>query len=167
MIKIFMTFVLINMFQPVHAQVDLSSFTIKGSGYLTFYGMKVYKATLYVKDNLELYSSELVLKLDYNISLKGKSIGKRTIDELKKIGVAKDIAESQRDFYTRIFPDVEKGTSILASFNPSSGLFFWLNNKDLIAQVEDISKAKQFLDIWLSPKSSESKLRNSLVGLKE
>jgi hypothetical protein len=48
-------------------------------------------------------------------------------------------------------------------YDPSTGVTFWLNGKR-ISEIRDTEFASQFFAIWLSPKTSQPKLRLSLLG---
>ena len=62
----------------------------------------------------------------------------------------------------RVVPDVKKGDRILGVHRPGIGAAFWVNGKPH-GEIRDAEFAKLFFGIWLSPKTSEPKMRDILL----
>ena len=65
---------------------------------------------------------------------------------------------------TKIFPDVKKGDHITGVYRPSEKAVFFFNQK-LLGELSDPELAKRFFGIWLSPLTTEPKMRLHLLGL--
>ena len=64
---------------------------------------------------------------------------------------------------TQAFPDVNPGERLTGLFWPDEGVRFFHNGR-LRADIADAEFARKFFAIWLSPKSSQPKLRLALLG---
>lgn len=152
---------------PAEVAASLAPARLQGSGRLTFLGLHVYDARLWVKDGFraEDYTKQpLAIELEYGRTLYGKLIAERSIEEMKKVGeVAADQAERWLAEMTRLFPDVAKGDRITGVQLPGEAARFYVNGKAR-GEVRDPSFAALFFGIWLSPRSSEPKLRQALVA---
>lgn len=153
--------------QPVELGSELPGARLLGQGRLTFLGLNVYGAKLWVTEGFkadEFMRASLALELEYARSLVGRLIAERSLAEMKKVGtVPDDKAGSWLAAMTQIFPDVNKGDRITGVHAPGEGLRFFVNGK-LRGQVRDAEFARLFIGIWLSPLTSEPQLRQALLG---
>ena len=62
-----------------------------------------------------------------------------------------------------IFPNVKEGDRIRGVYSPGKSAVFLLNDQS-IGRIDDALFARGFFAIWLDPKTSEPKLRQSLLG---
>ena len=64
----------------------------------------------------------------------------------------------------KIFPNVKNGDHITGVYSPSQKAAFFFNQK-YIGELTDIELSKKFFGIWLSPLTSEPKMRLHLLAL--
>ncbi len=135
-----------------------------GEGSLRWFGMKVYDSRLWSPKKAHAKDEVFALELVYDLSLKGKAIAERSIDEMRKQG-HDDEAKLKRwgEEMARVFPDIKKGDTLIGVSIPGKEARFYSREK-LLATVADAEFAKAFFDIWLSEKTSEPKLRLQLLG---
>ena len=152
---------------PAEVAADLPGANLLGSGRLTFLGLSIYDARLWVGDGFKAESYEqspLAIELEYARTLYGKLIAERSLDEMKRAG---GVSDAQSDSWLatmkQIFPDVAKGDRITGVVRPGESARFFLNSK-AIGEVRDTEFARRFFGIWLAPKTSEPKLRLALLG---
>jgi hypothetical protein len=62
------------------------------------------------------------------------------------------------------FPDVKKGDQLIGIHRPDGSASFTLNGKS-IGEIRDEEFTRLFFGIWLSPRTSEPKMRNALIGM--
>ena len=136
---------------------------LRGNYHFSFYFFDVYEAKLWASEK-EIYSEPFSLELIYKRDLVGKEIAKRSITEIEGQGQKLEAKKDKLELLIKIFPNVKKGDSILANYNGQFGVTFYLNRKKKIGEIRDLKFAKQFMDIWLSPKTSEKKMRSALLG---
>ena len=136
-----------------------------GKGDYTFFFMDVYEASLWAQSNKNIYEGRLRLELKYKMNFKGRDIVKQTKKEFLNADIDELKSNKWSTALDSIFPDVSKGDRIEASFSPSSGIKFYLNEDSFLGEVKDIEFSKSFLNIWLGPKSSDPQLRDRLLGV--
>ncbi len=147
--------------------VALPGARLLGQGRLTFFGINVYSAKLWVTETFkpeDFISHPVALELEYARSLVGKLIAERSLAEMRKVGqVPDDKADPWLAAMTRIFPDVNKGDRITGLHLPDEGMRFFFNGKAR-GEIREAAFARLFTGIWLSPRTSEPKLRQALLG---
>jgi len=77
--------------------------------------------------------------------------------------VPRERAERWLDAMRGIFPDVAKGDRITGLQVPGEATRFWLNGQP-IGELRDAEFTRLFFGIWLSPRSSQPRLREALLG---
>jgi Chalcone isomerase-like len=137
-----------------------------GEAVMRFVGLKVYDIRLWTPGKPHNDGDLFALELVYDLSLKGAEIAKRSADEMRKVGYT-DEAKLKRwgEEMAKAFPDVKKGDTLIGVNVPGKGAKFY-NRDKLIADIADAEFAKAFFDIWLSPKTSQPKLRTRLLSSK-
>jgi hypothetical protein len=151
---------------PEEVLAALPGAQYRGSGKLTFLRLHVYDASLWVQSNFNPEGFEkqtLALELSYARSLKGELIAERSLVEMRKhIEVSPPQAELWLAEMKRIFPDVAAGDRITGLQFPGESTRIYFNGK-LRGEVRDADFTRAFFSIWLSPRTSEPKLRLALL----
>lgn len=152
---------------PAEVAGALAQPRLQGSGRLTFLGLHVYDARLWVQEGFRAEDharQPLAIELEYARTLYGRLIAERSVTEMKKVG---EPSAAQSDAWqaemTKIFPDVKKGDRITGVQVPGQSARFFLNGQ-LRGEVRDPAFVTLFFGIWLSPRSSEPALRQALIG---
>lgn len=137
-----------------------------GKSRLNVYGFQIYDARLWAEtgfkaDNLRAQS--FALELAYLRSFASSDVAARSIVEMRR---SADISPAQAKIWTqelqRVIPDVKKGDRIMGVNKPGVGVQFLVNGKPS-GEVRDLEFAQLFFGIWLSPKTSQPKLRSALL----
>jgi len=140
-----------------------------GSGRMTWFGLHVYDAHLWVVDGfdpLRYDAAALALELEYARSFSGRRITERSIEEMRRTGpIPAAQAEAWQARMTRIFPDVNKSDRLVGVHKPGVAARF-LHNGQPIGELRDADFARRFFGIWLAPETSEPTLRRALLGEK-
>ena len=141
---------------------------LKGQYLFRFFGLEIYHAQLWVDTQFNATTfdkSSFALQLLYSRNLSGEEIAKRSLQEIKK---QSKISTQQEQLWleqmTKIFPDVKKGDHITGVYTPSEKAVFFFNQK-LLGELSDPELTKRFFGIWLSPLTTEPKMRLHLLGL--
>ena len=152
---------------PAEVAAELPGARLLGSGRLTYFGLHVYDARLWVNDafNVDNFAKlPLALELEYARSLVGKLIAERSLDEMKRVGgFSEEQGQRWLAAMTQTFPDVNKGNRLTGVHRPGESARFFLDGK-LRGEVNDADFARRFFGIWLSPQTSEPKLRAALLS---
>ena len=139
---------------------------LQGQAMLRFFGLQVYHAHLWTRSDFrpeQLEQQPLVLELHYLRDFKGSAIAERSLQEMRRAG---GIGEEQGQRWLaemqRLFPDVKAGDRITGVHVPGSGARFYLNGR-LLGAVEDDAFSRLFFGIWLSPRTSQPRMRETLL----
>jgi hypothetical protein len=137
-----------------------------GSARLRYWGFDVYDASLYARQGFDIQRFEdqrFGLELSYLRAFKGSDIAERSIDEMKGLA-AIEPAQARRwlSAMSALFPDVQRGDRITGVHVPGSGARFYLNGR-LLGEVADDAFSRLFFGIWLSPKTSQPRMRETLI----
>ena len=139
-----------------------------GQSRLTVYGFNIYDAKLWAADGFAAtnYTAEsFALELRYLRSFKGPMIAERSLVEMRRLGsVSDEKAARWLDNMKKTFPDVKKGDELIGIHKSDGTASFTLNGKP-IGEVRDEEFTRLFFGIWLSPNTSEPKMRKQLLGL--
>ena len=132
-----------------------------------YFGFEVYDLRLWAApgfDPLAYERQPFVLELAYLRALKGAAIAERSIREMKGVGAVNDEqARRWEAAMRRCFPDVASGDRLAGQHLPGEGARFTHNGQPTDA-VPDPAFAALFFGIWLSPSTSEPRLRESLLA---
>jgi hypothetical protein len=152
---------------PPELTRDLAGARLQGQGRLSFLGLHIYDARLWVGEtplSADWHSLPLALELIYARTLKGELIAERSLKEMKRQADLPDArAERWLGGMKQLFPDVKEGDRITGLQLPGVGVRFFINGQAK-GELRDAEFARLFFGIWLSDKTSEPALRDALLG---
>lgn len=132
-----------------------------------YFGFEVYDLRLWAAPGFDPQAYErqpFVLELAYLRALKGAAIAERSIREMKGVGAVSDEqAQRWEAAMRRCFPDVARGDRLAGQHQPGQGARFSHNGQPTDS-VPDADFARLFFGIWLSPATSEPRLREALLA---
>ena len=157
--------------QPSELRPELSGALPKaqriGTGRLTVWGFQVYDARLWAQPGFRVAnfdSAPLALELSYLRAFKAEEVAERSIKEMRR---SRPVSDAQASRWManllRVIPDIRTGDRVMGVHRPGVGAAFWVNGKNT-GEVLDAEFAKLFFGIWLSPNTSEPKLRDALLA---
>lgn len=153
---------------PQELRAALPSAALSGQATMTFWGLKVYRARLWVTPAFVAAAYEqsaFALELAYLRDFKGADIASRSLTEMRRQGsIDAQRAMAWESRLRDLFPDVKPGDSITGVNQPGKGALF-LSNGRVLGDIPDPQFAKMFFGIWLAPQSSEPQLRQELLAL--
>lgn len=158
---------------PAHANAPDMSFStalqnkqVVGSARLRVWGFDVYDMRLRAGpgfDAARFADGPLALELSYLRNLKGADIAERSLDEMRNL---ETIDPAQAEIWLaamrNLFPDVKKGDRLAGIHQPGRGASFYMNDR-LLGEVADPRFSRLFFGIWLSPKTSQPAMRETLL----
>jgi Chalcone isomerase-like len=149
---------------PAHIDAAVPEARLSGSGQFTWFGLKIYKAELYVGAAGYRPDAPFALDLRYDRALKGAKIAEASEEQMEKIGAGSKAQRQQwLDRMRALFPDVKEGQHITGINVPGVGARFLLDGAPLGA-IDDPAFARAFFAIWLDPATTAPALRRSLLG---
>ena len=138
-----------------------------GSTRLAVWGFQVYDARLWAGPGAsadKLTSQPFALELTYLRAFESTDIATRSITEMRRSASISEMqAKTWMDEMQRVIPNVKSGDRVMGLHRPGLGAQFWVNGKQA-GEVRDVEFARLFFGIWLSPKTSEPKMRLALLA---
>jgi hypothetical protein len=151
---------------PPELAGELPAARWRGTGVMRFLGLHIYDAHLWSADAVagDGAAQPLALALVYARQLVGEQIASRSLKEMNRIGRIND-EQSVRwlKAMTQLFPDVKDGDRLTGVQRPGVAARFFLNGQ-FRGEVADAEFTRLFFGIWLSPRTSEPRLREQLLG---
>jgi Chalcone isomerase-like len=152
---------------PPEVPAEVPGARLQGSGRLTFFGLHVYDARLWVADGVGIDRLDALphaIELEYARTLYGRLIAERSLGEMKRVpGITAAQAERWLAWMTQTFPDVNPGDRITGVHRPAESARVFVNGT-LRGELRDAEFARRFFAIWLGPQTSEPGLRDRLLG---
>ncbi len=153
--------------KPPELQAALPVAELAGQATLRVWGFEVYQASLWVAPGFNAADYSLhafALELSYLRDFTGADIAMRSIREMRRQGPIEANLEAQWEAKMRaVFPSVKTGDRITGIQQPGVGAVFLINGRPL-GTIADPVFAKAFFGIWLSPQTSEPRLRTALLA---
>jgi hypothetical protein len=107
---------------------------------------------------------KLLYQINYLTNISGKDLVNSTVEQWQYLGIEPELYAAYLPILHKIWPDIEEGDSLSLYVNNNKSVFYFNNN--LIGEINQPEFSQLFLDIWLSEKTSEPKLRLELLGIK-
>ncbi len=151
---------------PASLSSALQGQQMVGQARLRVWGFEVYDAQLWASDGFapeRFVQHRFALELRYLRSFKGADIAERSIQEMRGIGeFSTDQAQRWQQSMTKVFPDVQNGDRLTGVYTPQASAQFYFNGQ-LRGEIPDPVFAPLFFGIWLSPRSSQPRMRQTLL----
>ena len=152
---------------PPHFGRATGELQAAGSGRLTWFGLHVYDARLFVPagglDARRYPEQPFALELTYARRLSGRAIAERSDAEMARLGAG---TEAQRARWlqamTALFPDVHAGQRLAGVNVPGRGAEFYLDGR-LLGRIDDPAFGAAFFAIWLDARTTAPDLRARLL----
>jgi hypothetical protein len=145
----------------------LSGLRQAGQGTLRFLGFEIYSAQLWVSpgfDASDYTAQPLVLQLTYQRDFTAEAIAERSIQEMRRVGrFTPAQATRWQQALQAALPDVKAGDQLTGIYQPGAGAVFQMGGQ-VVGEVKDPEFSRLFFGIWLSPRTSEPALRQTLIG---
>ncbi len=135
-----------------------------GEGRLTWFGLHVYDATLWVPGRAFSFDRPFALDIRYAMSIRGHALTERSVEEMRKLGWTDETKLARwAAAMDRVFPDIRPGDRLVGLSLPGREARFYSKDRYLGA-VADPEFARAFFSIWLAPGTSEPELRAQMLG---
>ena len=152
---------------PGEVAAEIPGARLIGASRLRYLGLSVYDIRLWsgtAKATSEPTTTLLALELEYARSLPGTQIADAALKEMQ--GIENIEAAQAQAWLARLrhtFPDVNKGDRITGVQRPGEGTRFYVNGV-LKEELRDADFTRRFFAIWLSPSTSQPRLREALLS---
>ncbi|MDB5887113.1 MAG: hypothetical protein JWR74_3284 [Polaromonas sp.] len=153
-----------------NAQPELNALPgarLVGKARLAVWGFDVYEARLWAPENFSAGSfgtSALALELIYLRDFQAADIAERSLKEMRRSQPVSDAQAARwKAELLRVIPDVRQGDRITGMHRPGRGAAFWVNGR-ASGEIPDADFSRLFFGIWLSPDTSEPRMREALLA---
>ncbi len=137
-----------------------------GASRMRFLGMDIYDARLFAPalKRGDYTATPFALEVQYLRGFESASIAERSLKEMRRVGtISSEKEKSWLDAMRNAFPDVKSGDRITGFHKPGVGTRFFVNGLAR-ASIDDPEFSRFFFGIWLSPHTSEPKMRTELLA---
>lgn len=135
-----------------------------GQGEMSWLFIDLYQAALYSSSGK--YQDKVypqALKISYRRDIDKDDLVTATQKQWKKLSLDDALYQPWLKKLTQLWPDIQKGDELVFMVETDGGGLFYHNNQ-LLGGVNSKQFSNAFLSIWLSPKTTEPKLRRQLIG---
>lgn len=152
---------------PPHVSRALGEARPAGNGRLTWFGLHVYDAHLFVPatgfDARRYAEQRFALELTYARTLQGRAIAERSDAEIAKLGIGSEAQRARwRQAMIALFPDVQAGQRLAGVHVPGQATEFYLDGRP-IGRIDDPAFGAAFFGIWLDARTTAPDLRANLL----
>lgn len=138
-------------------------FALVGDGKLKVLFWDVYRSALYTPTGeFNADTDEYILEITYLQNIENDHLIDQTYKQWEHLGVDEENYLKYSDQLELLWPDVSKGDSLTMHVTPEQTSFYF--NSDLTGTINSAEFGPMFSAIWLSPNSSQPKLRKKLLG---
>ncbi|TYK66213.1 chalcone isomerase family protein [Colwellia echini] len=125
----------------------------------------IYNSTLYTelgRYNHNDRPESMLFKIEYLKDISTDDLIERTVQQWQHLDIAKEQYHHFIPMLQDIWPEISAGDSLAMLVNGDQSIFYFNNVQAGI--IDDHRFSRIFLDIWLSPNTSQPKLREQLLG---
>ncbi|MCL9782371.1 chalcone isomerase family protein [Vibrio sp. S4M6] len=136
-----------------------------GEGEMHYLFWTIYAAEFYRSEH-SAPEVRQALRITYYKSISQQNLIEATLDQWQHLGYQPEEMVRWSVSLVKIWPSVKPGDKLtFVSNNHGEGQFFFDGKP--IGSIQDPTFADAFLDIWLSERTTEPKLRKQLLGLSQ
>jgi hypothetical protein len=137
-----------------------------GGGDMTWFGLRIYRATLWSASRPFDAAQSFALQLHYYRSISRERLVSTSIDEIRRLSPTPLPAATLTRWEALLntaFVDVRDGDELTGVYLPGKGMQLYARQR-LLAELNDEALARAFFDIWLNANSRDQRLRQRLIG---
>lgn len=146
---------------------DFSQLNFKevGSAKFSVLFWDIYNSTLYTESGSYSHKNSpdsLLFEIEYLKDIKTNDLVDRTVQQWKYLDIPEPEYSKFIPTLKAIWPDIVSGDKLSMLVLNNQSVFYFNDVK--VGSIEEKEFSELFLAIWLSPKTSQTKLRNQLLG---
>jgi len=134
----------------------------QGSAKFSVLFWDIYQSHLWSSE--PVYSKEdeaLLLKIEYLRDITKDDLIDKTVEQWRHLKLSKQRYEPYVKKLQVLWPDIKKGDSLALLKSENRSVFYF--NDQWLGEIDDAYFSEIFLAIWLSPNTSQPKLREQLI----
>lgn len=125
----------------------------------------IYNSTLYTKTGGYLHNNSpesLFFEIEYLKDITAEDLLERTVQQWEHLKVPESMYSKYLPVLKTIWPDISSGDKLTLFVQNKQSVFYF--NHEKVGGIAEANFSKLFLDIWLSPETSQAQLRKELLG---
>ena len=125
----------------------------------------IYNSTLYTKSGSYVHESSiepLIFEIEYLKDITMDDLLDRTVQQWKHLEIPESEYRKFIPALKEIWPDISSGDKLTMLVKNNQSVFYFNDVK--VGRIDEEEFSQLFLAIWLSPKTSQTTLRNQLLG---
>lgn len=145
--------------------IKTEQFKIIGSAKFTVLFWDIYESQLLTtsgKFPVNAKQEKVLFEINYLRDIRAQELIERTIEQWQHIGLETKDYQHYVPQLARLWPDISRGDKLSLLIEGSRSSFYF--NDQHIGDIVHDRFGQQFIDIWLSPNTSEPTLRRKLLG---
>ena len=145
------------------AELTKTDLKLVGKAQFSVLFWDIYESRLYTPSgSFQGVKAKLLFELTYQKNISKKELIKRTREQWKHLGLQEDEYRRFLLPLNALWPDIKKGDRLALNVGENDSDFYF--NEKYIGKIEGERFSALFLDIWLSNKTSQPKIRQQLLG---
>ncbi|WP_181902193.1 chalcone isomerase family protein [Thalassotalea euphylliae] len=122
----------------------------------------IYDSALFSASGDYQAQNAYLFEITYLREISKADLIERTVEQWQHIGVPENAYAPYLEQLEQLWPNINKGDQLAMWFNGTSTAFYF--NQKLQGQIDSPEFSEMFVNIWLSPQTSQPKLRKKLLG---
>ena len=124
----------------------------------------IYHSRLFIKnERFNRNSKPYIFEITYLKDITNKDLVERTIEQWQHLSIDKINYQQYIPQLLSLWPNITASDKLALVVYDEKSLFYY--NNRLLGEISDSEFGDLFLDIWLSPQTSQTKLRQQLLGI--
>jgi len=147
----------------INEPIEQAQLSAEGTGELTWWGIKVYDATLYARDGSYHPDHPHAIRITYQLKFSREQLARKSLEEIERIFGTQPDRDALFQQLQTLFREITPGDHILSIHYPGQGAEFYSEGV-VLGRIEDERLAAAFFSIWLDPETREPDLRAQMLG---
>ena len=124
----------------------------------------IYRSRLFIKnERFNQNSKPYIFEITYLKDITNKDLVERTIEQWQHLSVDKMRYQQYIPKLLTLWPNITASDKLALLVHDKKSVFYY--NNRFLGEISDSEFGDLFLDIWLSPQTSQPKLRQQLLGI--
>lgn len=145
---------------------ELPNAVLIGTGEMTWFGLKIYRASLWGEQRPFDPNKSFALELTYQRNITKDQFINTSIKEIHRIFGERYSEAKLNQWAAKLgtaFVDVQSGDQLIGLYRAARGCSFY-GKQGLLVHIDDLELAQAFFAIWLDTRTRERDLREHLLG---
>jgi hypothetical protein len=149
---------------PVTTVLNKHDLKLVGEAQFSVMFWDIYQSRLFTKSgSFEEIDTSVIFEITYQKDITKENLIDRTVEQWQKMNVLEAKYSAYVSSLLLLWPDITSGDSLALQVADESSHFYF--NDNYLGSIEGQDFAQIFLGIWLSPKTTQPKLREKLLGV--